>query len=403
MSLYKRGDVWWYKFRFAGQVVRESSKSESKTVAKDAERARRRELEESWNQIKRRKLPPLFSVAAADWLKTRTGIAPTTERSYRLAISHLTEDLGKQLLCDISAEDLAAYQTRRKREGVSNRTVNLELGVLRSILRRCRMWEAIAEDVDFLKESPSPGRALPPEEEARLLDAASKSRCRSLYPVIMLAINAGMRASEIRGLKWGQVDFLANTLTVGTSKTAAGTGRLIPLNPRAVAVLTHWRGLFPGVQPEHYVFPHEKYGLAGNDRKQCAYEIIPTEPMHRWKVAWESARKRAKVACRFHDLRHTFISRLAESQASDSTVMALAGHVSRAMMERYSHIRMEAKRRAVDTLSGTDFEPGVAQNWAQFFVSEKPEESKSLKTDGEPPRTRTWNPLIKSQLLYQLS
>jgi len=154
MSLYKRGDVWWYKFRFAGQVVRESSKSESKTVAKDAERARRRELEESWNQIKRRKLPPLFSVAAADWLKTRTGIAPTTERSYRLAISHLTEDLGKQLLCDISAEDLAAYQTRRKREGVSNRTVNLELGVLRSILRRYRMWEAIAEDVDFLKETP---------------------------------------------------------------------------------------------------------------------------------------------------------------------------------------------------------------------------------------------------------
>ena len=89
--------------------------------------------------------------------------------------------------------------------------------------------------------------------------------------------------------------------------------------------------------------------------------------MQRWKVAWESARKAAGVSCRFHDLRHTFISRLAESQASDSTIMALAGHVSRAMMERYSHIRMEAKRRAVDTLSGTDFEPAVAQNWAQFL------------------------------------
>jgi len=47
--------------------------------------------------------------------------------------------------------------------------------------------------------------------------------------------------------------------------------------------------------------------------------------------------------------------------------MALAGHVSRAMMERDSHIRMEAKRRAVDDFSGTDFAPGVAQNWAQFF------------------------------------
>ncbi len=400
MSVYRRGDVWWYKFRFGGQVIRESSKSESKTVAKDAERTRRRELEESWNQIKRRKLPPLFSIASADWLKTRTGIAPSTERSYKLAISQLEKDFGKRLLCDITAEDLAVYQTRRKRDGVSNRTVNLELGVLRSILRRYRMWEAIAAEVDFLKESPSPGRALTSDEETRLLAAVSKSRCRSLYPVVMLAINTGMRASEIRSLTWSQVDFLGQALTVGKSKTAAGTGRIIPLNPRAVAVLTHWRGLFPEAQPEHYVFPHEKYGLAGHNRKLCAYDVIPTEPMHRWKVAWESARKTAGVACRFHDLRHTFISRLAESQASDSTVMALAGHVSRAMMERYSHIRMEAKRRAVDTLSGTDFEPSVAQNWAQFLISEKSEDGNSLKGHGEPRRTRTSNPLIKSQLLY---
>ena len=400
MSLYRRGNVWWYKFRFAGQMIRESSKSEAKTIAKDAERVRRRELEESWNQIKRRKLPPAFSVAADAWLKTRTGIAPATERSYKLAISQLTKHFGRQLLCDICGDDLAAYQTRRKREEVSNRTVNLELGVLRSILRRYRMWEAIAPDVDFLKESPSPGRALSADEETRLLEASSKSRCRSLYPVVMLALNSGMRATEIRNLKWEQVDFFAKALTVGKSKTAAGTGRIIPLNPRAVTVLTHWRGVFPGAQPDHYVFPHEKYGLAGNNRRLCAYEISPTEPMQRWKVAWESARKSAKVSCRFHDLRHTFISRLAESQASDSTVMALAGHVSRAMMERYSHIRMEAKRRAVDDLSGTDFEPGVAQNWAQFFVSNNPEGANSLKRSGEPGRTRTSNPLIKSQLLY---
>jgi len=130
-------------------------------------------------------------------------------------------------------------------------------------------------------------------------------------------------------------------------------------------------------KPEHHVFPHEKYGLAGNDRQQRAYEIIPTEPMHRWKVGWESARK-----ARFHAAFTIFGTRLsrdlAESQASDSTVMALAGHVSRAMMERYSHIRMEAKRRAADDLSGTDFEPGVAQNWAQFFVSDKLDDANSL-------------------------
>jgi integrase len=403
MSLYKRGDVWWYKFRFAGQMIRESSKSESRTLAKEAERVRRRQLEESWNQIKRRKLPPLFSVAANEWLHTRTGIAPGTERSYKLGIAHLSAAFGKHLLCDISGPDVSGYQKARQRDGIAGRTINMEVGVLRAILRRYRLWEAIAPDVDFLKENPSPGRALTADEETALLRAAQESRCRSLYPVVMLALNTGLRASEIRGLTWERVDFLSGALTVGKSKTAAGTGRIVPLNPRAAAVLTHWRAQFPNAQPEHYVFPHEKYGLAGNDRQPCAWGVDATQPMHRWKVAWEAARKRAKVSCRFHDLRHTFISRLAESQASDSTVMALAGHVSRAMMERYSHIRMEAKRRAVDTLSGTDFEPGVAQNWAQFYVSEKFDGSNSLETKSEPPRTRTWNPLIKSQLLYQLS
>jgi hypothetical protein len=73
---------------------------------------------------------------------------------------------------------------------------------------------------------------------------------------------------------------------------------------------------------------------------------------------------------------------------------------SSALIQTDNPIRMEAKRKAVDTLSGTDFEPGVAQKWAQFFVSEKSDEAKSLKRSGEPGRTRTCNPLIKSQLLY---
>jgi hypothetical protein len=64
VSVYKRGEVWWYKFRFAGQVIRESSKSESRTVAKEAERSRRRGLEESFNRISRPRAAQLFSTAA---------------------------------------------------------------------------------------------------------------------------------------------------------------------------------------------------------------------------------------------------------------------------------------------------------------------------------------------------
>jgi hypothetical protein len=70
MSLYKRGDVWWYKFRFARQVIRETSKSEMRTVGKEAERARRRELEESFNRLPSR-APRSFSL-----LPLRCGYRP---------------------------------------------------------------------------------------------------------------------------------------------------------------------------------------------------------------------------------------------------------------------------------------------------------------------------------------
>ena len=71
--------IWWYKFTFAGQVIRESSKSASKTLAKDAERARRREMEQAINRIPKRQKTPLFSAAADLWLAGKSGLAETSK------------------------------------------------------------------------------------------------------------------------------------------------------------------------------------------------------------------------------------------------------------------------------------------------------------------------------------
>jgi hypothetical protein len=80
------------------------------------------------------------------------------------------------------------------------------------------------------------------------------------------------------------------------------------------------------------------------------YEIQPDKPIGSWKVAWTAVRAAAKVSCRWHDMLHTFVSKMAECQASDATIMSLAGHLSRKMMEKYSHTRNEAKRRAISAL-----------------------------------------------------
>jgi integrase len=84
-----------------------------------------------------------------------------------------------------------------------------------------------------------------------------------------------------------------------------------------------------GAQPDHYVFPACENG-----------HFDPTTPQKSWRSAWRSLRKAAGIATlRFHDLRHHAITELAESQASDATIMAIAGHVSREMLEHYSHVR----------------------------------------------------------------
>jgi integrase len=75
---------------------------------------------------------------------------------------------------------------------------------------------------------------------------------------------------------------------------------------------------------------------------------------------------------RFHDLRHTCITKLAESQASEHTLVAIAGHVSLRVIEHYSHIRMEAERAALDAIAKPVSELAVAQNWAQSSTEQKP-------------------------------
>ena len=79
------------------------------------------------------------------------------------------------------------------------------------------------------------------------------------------------------------------------------------------------------------------------------------------KKAWKQAASPFR-GLRFHDLRHQAITELAEAGATDATMMALAGHMSREMLEHYSHVRMAAKREALEKLSTGLMTPVQAEN-----------------------------------------
>ena len=177
------------------------------------------------------------------------------------------------------------------------------------------------------------------------------------------------RRSSLSFFKLVEIDVEKHTLRVGDSKTEAGTGRPIPLNDRARMVLDMWASHFPNREPEHYLFPSEKCGAAGDDSKPHVYATNPSEPIGDWKEAWEAAKKRAKVNCRFHDLRHTACTRMLEAGVPFSVVATIMGwspSTAVRMSRRYGHIGQAAQREAVKHVNGAGSEADGAQNWAQF-------------------------------------
>jgi integrase len=302
----------------------------------------------------------------------KSHLAQRTYEIYEVAVRcHLIPALGPRLLCDIGADTIAAYQARRKGAGASARTINKELQVLRQILKRHKPWAHLQGDVKFEREHCDIGKALTREEEKKLLNACASNAL--LNAVVTLALNTALRKNEIRTLRWSQIDFEQRTVTVGRAKTQAGTGRMIPLNQPAFEALVKWAGRLVESNAEDYVFPACE--AAGIEREHPDRERIdPTRPIMSWRSAWRAALKRAGLQLRFHDLRHTCITKLAESQTSEQTLMAIAGHVSRSMIEHYSHIRLEAKRTATDAI----VEKGVHQNVHQPAKEDSYPSPKSL-------------------------
>ena len=377
---YKGSKVWTMDFLFHAQRIRESTGTRSKTLAGKIEDKRRRELEEGTAGIKRYQQPHILSVAADEWLEMKKAtLAPRSVKIEKANLAHLVPELGRKLVCDIDARDIARYQQKRIDAEASPKTVNLEIGTLRAILKRSGHWARLQPEVNMLPTRDDIGRAISPEEESVLLQACGKSRSRSLVPFVTLAIETGARYGVVRTVQWGHVDFENRCLKWGKDKTAAGTGRVIPLSKRAMAALTFWATHFPERKPDHYVFPAERYGAAGDKFCAKAYDVDPSKPIGSIKEAWEAARLRAArilkgeteqeepeekivpMACRFHDLRHTAVSRMLNAGTPIAKVAKIVGWSASTMVlmaKRYGHFSLNDLRGAVESISGTGIEAG---------------------------------------------
>lgn len=262
------------------------------------------------------------------------------------------------------------WRSQRLKEGKTPATVNRDLVTLKAALTQAVKWQKTTrltihplKDVKLATiDTVGKVRYLSPAEEQRLraaLDARDEKRRggrergnawrrsrgyaersahgfyadHHLTPLVLLALNTGLRFGELTALTWADVDLTRKILTVRAETAKSDKTRYVPLNAEALKVLKQWK-------PERaaegaYVFPGKTDG----------------EPLVEIKTAWLKLLKAAKITrFRFHDTRHHFASRLVQAGVDLNTIRELLGHANITMVLRYAHLSAAHKAAAVERL-----------------------------------------------------
>ena len=271
------------------------------------------------------------------------------------------KDFGKKNLPDINAWIVEKWRSKRLQAGLATTTVNRDIGALKSALQKAVKWKILksnplAELTPKKVDSRPTVRYLSSGEETRLRDALdarnaklqrhreSNNRRRAergiepfatvrdnLKPMVLLAMNTGLRRGELFSLKWPDIDIGRAMLTIHGYQAKSEHTRHIPLNAEALETLKEWK---KGRTDSPYVFPSKDGKRLGHIRR-----------------SWGGLVKDAKLKdFRFHDLRHDFASRLVMAEVPLNTVRELLGHSDIETTLRYAHLAPEHTAAAVAKL-----------------------------------------------------
>jgi len=281
----------------------------------------------------------------------------TERKTGREIIANLTrefEHLFPRAMVDISPWDIQKWRTEKIKQGLKPATANKKLATLKAVFSKAVEWQIINQHplrtVKPLKiDSRSKVRYLTDDEEKRLRNAlddredkirqqkdlSKQTFADYLRPLILLALNTGMRRGELFDLTWKNVDLRIRSLTIEGIKAKSGHTRHLPLNSEAFGVLLAWRNQ---TSSKGLVFPNPKTKRRFNNIK----------------TPWEKLRTEARLKdFRFHDVRHSFASRLVMAGVDLNTVRELLGHSDISMALRYSHLSPQHKAEAVALISKT--------------------------------------------------
>jgi len=342
MGLYKRGSVWWMSFIASGKRYRKSTESEDHKLAQRIYDKVKGEIAEGkWFERLRGK-DKTFREMMEKYLKEHASRLKSS-KSFEGYSKNLLSFFGNCFIREISPRLINEFKQKRITEGVKPSTINRDLATLRKAFNLAlREWEWVNDNpvtkVSMERENNKRDRWLTNEEEQRLL-----SECPNwLQELVLFALNTGMRLSEILGLTWRGVDLFRRTVIVFKSKNN-DEKRTIPMNLTVFEMLKA-KAKVRSIKTD-LVFPSQADTLIDKCNVGKAFRVV--------------TRKAGIEDCRFHDLRHTFATRLVQADKDLYQVQVLLGHKTNMMTQRYAHHNPESLRDAVEVL---DKKVGLSHN-----------------------------------------
>lgn len=250
---------------------------------------------------------------------------------------HIKPRFGNKTLDAITPTALEIMKSEMRREinrngkPYSNQTIKHQLCIVRRLFNLARKWGMYqganpVNNVDMPRIDNRRDTFLTDEEIRRLHDVLDSWPCLHTATVIRFGLYTGFRRSEIFNLKWDDVNFQWNMVTLRDPK--GGITTTVPVSPEALEVLKS----LPITSP--YVFP----GDGGGPRKQI-------------RAAWEAVKRKAGLpqSLRYHDLRHSFATHLVSNGVSLGVVQQLLSHKNASTTERYAHYAPDAVRSAANS------------------------------------------------------
>lgn len=334
MGLYKRGTLWWMRFSIQGKQIRRSTGTSDRKLADKIYKKVMGEIAEGdWFD----KLPgeeKTLSELFAKYLKEHSK-PNKSGKSYvrdRAIAARMLQEFGDVTLVEIRVGEVFEYKKKRRAESVAPATLNKELSFLRHVFEMAVIWEWLSVNpVSRIPKEKVKNRErwLTGEEEERLLNVCPEW----LRDMVIFALNTGFRQGEILSLTWNQVDLNRGTILFWDQKN--GGRDTFPINPPAIDLLKRI-GKVKNLSSEH-VF------LTSNGTPFIARNVVRS---------FSLALEKAKITnFRFHDLRHTFATRLIHAGVDLYTIQRLGRWRSLSMVMRYAHHSVESLRTSMEAVN----------------------------------------------------